>query len=81
MLYYREDFDKAECPSSSCRADVRKGELYFHSACHPMAPTWAHLRGDVLTIECAKCKQKIVTLVIASRAQERHDWGDDERCP
>jgi len=81
MLCYREDFDTFECACPSCRENTRTGEIYLHSGCHPASPTWAHVRGDVLTIECATCKKRIVSVVIASRAQERREFLDDERCP
>jgi hypothetical protein len=41
------------------------GSLYLHSRCHPDVPTWSVITGDVLTIECAKCKKVIVRLKIA----------------
>lgn len=38
------------------------GSLYLHGRCHPGSPTWVVLTGDVLTIECARCKKVVVRL-------------------
>lgn len=40
------------------------GSLYLHGRCHPEAPTWSILTGDVLTIECAQCKKVIVRFYV-----------------
>jgi predicted RNase H-like HicB family nuclease len=34
--------------------------MYVHSRCHPSAPTWAVLADELLSIQCAYCKQIIV---------------------
>jgi hypothetical protein len=73
MPLYREDLETFDCSVPGCRETSRDGPVYFHAACHIDAPTWAHYQGDVLTIECAICKKRIVSVVIASRedASER----------
>lgn len=73
MPLYREDFegDGARCTVPGCEHGGDTCELYLHSVCHPCAPTWARVRGDVLTIECAICRRKIGAFVLASRAHDR----------
>ena len=88
MTLYREDFDQLSCDCPACRETQRSNELYFHPRCHPESPTWARYRGDVLTVECAKCRRVVVSVVVASRAHEAREPGsepdveeDDVRCP
>ena len=83
MALYREDFEQAACDCPACRETSRTSEMYFHPRCHPESPTWVRYRGDVLTVECAKCSQEVVTVVIASRASEPPKPGpaDEEACP
>ena len=91
MALYREDFDSSECDCPACRETQHTNELYFHPRCHPESPTWVRYRGDVLTVECAKCRREVVSVVVASRAHEAPETEtetalepepeDDERCP
>ena len=73
MPLYREDLDAPDmvCSIEGCGCGQESGPVYLHSACHPTHPTWASYRGDVLTIECAACKRKIASFVIASREHDR----------
>lgn len=81
MALYREDFEQAECDCPACRETQQSSELYFHPACHPESPTWVRFRGDVLTVECAKCRREVVSVVIASRASEPDALEPDETEP
>ncbi len=84
MALYREDLEQTGCGCPACRETQHTSEMYFHPHCHPGSPTWVHFRGDVLTVECAKCRREVVTVVVASRAQdvpESAELDDDERCP
>ena len=47
------------------------GEIIMHSRCHPNAPTWASLNGDLLKIECAECNRVICYFVVASEPLAR----------
>ena len=77
MPIYREDLDAAtacqHCPDCNATTpDVPPGEgdRWIHPTCHIDSPTWARYAGDVLTIQCARCKLDIVSIVIASRESE-----------
>ena len=51
-----------KCEECGC-----EGPLYFHSRCHPQAPTWAVLHGkDKLMIICAVCDKPIATMDVAN---------------
>ena len=89
MPLYREDFEQSRCDCASCRETQHSSEMYFHPRCHPQSPTWVRYRGDVLTVECAKCRREVVAVVVASRAQDlpgirseaEPEPDDDDRCP
>lgn len=71
MAYYREDLELLlRCDGPSCPRTHRTDEIYFHSACHLDSPTWARYRGDILTIECARCGRYIASVVVASREHD-----------
>jgi len=82
MALYREDIEQFRCDFPGCPETPHTDEIYFHPRCHLESPTWAHYRGDVLTIECAQCGREVATIVVASRAYEQPEGEeDDERCP
>ena len=87
MALYREDLGPSACECPDCRETQQTSEMYFHPRCHPESPTWVRYRGDVLTVECAKCRREVVSVVVASRAHELAETEtgsepeDDERCP
>ena len=74
MPLYREDLDhpRIACAVPGCRDTHSHGEdLWIHPSCHLDSPTWVRYRGDVLTVQCARCDRDIVSLVVASREGER----------
>lgn len=76
MPIYREDLEAPAAgqyaPGGLPGRDVVSAEddMWFHPNCHLDSPTWARYRGDVLTIQCARCERDIVSLVIASREHD-----------
>ncbi len=71
MALYREDLERlGTCSVPGCGRNHRDEEIYLHARCHAGSPCWARFRGDVLTIECARCKKTVLSVVVASRASE-----------
>ena len=72
MPIYREDLETPQARQCipGCDAIHTDDDMWFHASCHLDSPTWARYRGDVLTIQCARCKRDIVSVVIASRDHE-----------
>ena len=64
---YREDLRTSRCDVPGCSRDHTVEEIYFHPACHMDSPTWVRYRADVITIECARCRQVVACLVVASK--------------
>ncbi len=76
MPLYREDLERrpAVCAVPGCnttQADTpADDDLWVHPTCHLDSPTWVRYRGDVLTVQCARCERDILSLVVASREGE-----------
>jgi len=56
----RKDLDRitaGKCSEPKC-AEAHGGLLFFHSKCHPDAPTWASYQHEsgVVKVECATCR-------------------------
>lgn len=47
-----------------CEVCGDDSSVYLHSRCHPEAPTWAVLSGDILTIECAVCSEAVKRFIV-----------------
>lgn len=47
------------------------GPLYFHSVCHPDAPTWAKYEDGEVVIECAECGKRVVAIEVPLVSQPR----------
>ncbi len=61
--YLRERVEMHDAPLPKCCDECGDhGSLMLVGECHPEAPTWAILTGDVLTIECAECRKPITRL-------------------
>ena len=45
-----------------CEACGEESPVYMNPRCHPGAPVFCLLSGDVLTIECAKCRRLVCEL-------------------
>ena len=84
MPLYREDLEAlGRCGVPGCTRDHRDDEVYLHAQCHPASPVWARYRGDVLTIECARCRRPVIAVVVASRRADAGplDPPDEEAVP
>lgn len=51
------------CQAKDC--DHGGPRMYMHSRCHPDFPTWTFYHEGKLTVECAVCRQPIVTAEVA----------------
>lgn len=69
---YREDLDRpsAVCAAPGCNTTPADEDLWIHPTCHLDSPTWVRYRGDVLTVQCARCERDVLSLVVASRHGE-----------
>ena len=47
-----------------CEVCGYDSSIYLHGRCHPDAPTWAVISGDVLTIECADCGKVVARFFV-----------------
>jgi hypothetical protein len=61
---YKEDLKDLKCP---CGRPGCEDPLFFHSQCHPAAPTWTSYFDGVLTISCVVCDKIIAQIAVASR--------------
>jgi hypothetical protein len=66
MPLTRADLDRTTCDSPGCNCST--GGIYFHSRCHPDAPTWARYENSILTVECAVCETTVTEIVVARSA-------------
>lgn len=72
MPLHREDLERAPVPCGvpGCGGDHQDEDFWIRPGCHLDSPTWVRYRGDVLTVQCARCERDIVSLVVASRHGE-----------
>ncbi len=63
MVLTREVLDTRPCDDPECGED--HGPFYFHSKCHPEAPTWIYYHAGIITIECAECEEFIAEIAVA----------------
>jgi len=61
---YSGDLDALAC---ACGQPDCPEQVYFHSRCHPKAPTWARYdkKTRTITIECSVCKQELIVASVA----------------
>lgn len=53
--------DQMRCATPDCNCG---GELTFHSACHPTAPTWVTYADGTLTVTCAACDKTVAAVLV-----------------
>lgn len=68
MLLTREVLDTTSCDDPKC--SEHHGPFYFHSKCHPEAPTWIYYHAGIITIECAECEGFIAEIAVAKASPE-----------
>jgi len=54
-----------------CEDCDSQGPLYLHARCHPAAPPWAILTGNVVTLECSECKRLVSRLQVIPQPPAR----------
>jgi hypothetical protein len=54
----------------SCEACGDDGTLYLSPKCHPVRPVFAALTGDVLSMECAQCRQVVCRMRVVEMIPE-----------
>ena len=59
----RQRIDALTC--DGCGEDHNHEEMFFHSRCHPGAPTWAVYEDGVVVIKCADCDEVVVAIKVA----------------
>ncbi len=72
MPIYREDLERPPicCGVPGCNKTHEDEDMWIHPSCHVDSPTWVRYRGDVMTIQCARCERDIVSVVVASQHAE-----------
>lgn len=59
-MLYGTDLEAMVCTACQCQSST----LYFHSRCHPDAPSWVSYHAGVITVACSVCDKVVATVAV-----------------
>jgi hypothetical protein len=64
-LALRSDLDQLRCTDPCCEHDGPPDSIAIESTCHPDQAMWASYRHGELTLNCARCGRRVITIAVA----------------